>query len=86
MKFSQYVILLMAQPDPKDVKRRRRLKMKEMLTVEQAAKILGYTTAYVRTLAKQGKIQAYRMGRRWFFKEIELMTMFKSTSNAGLDI
>ena len=60
--------------------------MEKFLSAEQAAAVLGYTSAYTRTLAKQGKIRSYRRGRNWFFKEEDLKALFKPSKTNGLDI
>lgn len=59
--------------------------MQNFISAQKAAEILGYTVAYVRTLAKTGKISAYKRGANWFFKMEDLTGMFRSNSN-GLDI
>ena len=38
----------------------------ELITLEEAAEISGFTTRHLRTLARNGNIWARKLGRNWF--------------------
>lgn len=46
---------------------------KTLLTVEQIAHMLGYTEWYVRCLARDGRIPAIKIGRRWWYEPGEVI-------------
>lgn len=43
--------------------------MGNLITVNEAAQIMGVTPRYVRRMARDGEIAGKRMGRDWFIEE-----------------
>ena len=50
--------------------------MDDELTVEQAAKLSGYSEAHIRRLAGKGKVASRRVGRRMFLIEAESLKRY----------
>jgi excisionase family DNA binding protein len=48
--------------------------MQDILTTEQAAGILQFSPAYIRTLASKGELPAIQMGDDWRFVKDQLIT------------
>ena len=52
------------------------------LTVGEAARLLRVTSRRVQTLAREGRVPAYRVGRRWLFGRAELLRLVGATPGA----
>ena len=52
------------------------------LTTKQAAELLGYAQAYIRQLARQGDIPAYKVRGTWRFNTEELRRWVESGGQA----
>lgn len=44
-------------------------KVGNLITVHEAAQVMGVTTGYVRRMARTGLLAGKRMGRDWFIEE-----------------
>lgn len=55
--------------------------MAKLVTVQEAAKALGYTEHYIRVLASSGKIPAIRRKYRWLFDIEEIKKAIFSTNS-----
>lgn len=49
-----------------------------ILNVEQVAEMFGITCRQVRLWAKQGRLPAVRVGRRWYFESDALRTLWSN--------
>ena len=58
-----------------------------LMTIEQVAQFLQLQPETVRTMARQGRIPALRVGRLWRFdrKQIELWLVAQSTKTEEVD-
>ncbi len=43
----------------------------DWLTLQEAARIIGYSPSYLRTLIGEGKARAVKVGRQWFISPRE---------------
>jgi excisionase family DNA binding protein len=59
--------------------------MTKLLSVEQAAELLGISPWTVRSYIRQGKLRAVRIGRRVLLEEAEL-ARFVERSRAALNV
>lgn len=59
-----------------------------LMTIEQVAQFLQLQPETVRTMARQGRIPALRVGRLWRFdrKQIELWLVKQSTRTEEMDL
>ena len=53
------------------------MNINDFVTAEQAADISGYDEDYVRSLARQGKIQGQKFGKQWMISRNSLETYIK---------
>lgn len=53
------------------------------VTTDKGAELTGYTAEYVRILAREGKIQARKMGRDWWVNKADLLAYKARMDNLG---
>jgi molybdate transport system regulatory protein len=53
------------------------------LNAEQAARLLQLKVKRVQILARQGKLPAFRVGRKWLFRGDEIERMLGASANDG---
>lgn len=53
------------------------------LSAEEAAKLLQLKVKRVQILARQGKLPAFRVGRKWLFRGDEIERMLGASANAA---
>jgi len=54
-----------------------------LLTVAEAARILGYTVQHVRVLIRTGKLKAKKLGRDWALREADVRNYMDQRSLAS---
>jgi len=59
--------------------------MNGWITTNAGAKLTGYTPAYVRQLARLGRIQSRKMGRDWLVSREELLAHKTRMDELGTD-
>ncbi|MBN1135365.1 MAG: helix-turn-helix domain-containing protein [Anaerolineae bacterium] len=55
------------------------------LTTEQAEELTGYSVAYLRRLANQGRVEACKVGRDWVLYRDSLLAYKERMDTLGLD-
>lgn len=58
---------------------------KEWVTTDQAARLSGYSTAYMRQLAQRGRVTAIKVGRDWLINRAELLQFAREMEALGLE-
>jgi excisionase family DNA binding protein len=58
---------------------------KGWLTTEQAETLTGYSVAYLRRLANQGRVEARKVGRDWVLYKDSILAYKKRMDSLGLD-
>lgn len=55
----------------------------EWLTIREVSEITGYSTGYIRTLAKKSAIQAEKRGRDWFIDLADFLAHTREMQDLG---
>jgi excisionase family DNA binding protein len=58
--------------------------MVEMITCQQAAQRLGYTTQHVRRLVRDGKLDGVKIGRDWVLSNESVNRLYAANANLHL--
>lgn len=58
--------------------------MTEVITCEEAARLLGYTVQHVRRLVRDGKLQGVKLGRDWVLSRDSVDRLLAANENLRL--
>ena len=57
--------------------------IKGWVTTDQAAALTGYDPAYIRALAKRGRIDGFKVGRDWLVSKTDVLAYKRRMDDLG---